>query len=235
MSLVKKQETLSEMYDHALHYAKDKHIPEVQRPSSTAHWPDGHIETLERYKTWLLSGGTSAHTVRLLYLTVGGHVLGFNLKTVKEIDLDNDFENVFGYIYAKKSSKEWTKLNENAILKFRKFLMHERGIVENKATPYDLLEYTEGLPEWIVINLQDYQTMQMVNWRTSRLQENIRRFWVTHLCIWKFLVSNYQIEGVSKVNRRMLYAFVNDRLNKGSSAKQRFFSKRCQLSSPIVS
>ena len=42
MSPVKKQETLAKSYDHAIHYARDKHLPKEQRPSPTTCWPKGH-------------------------------------------------------------------------------------------------------------------------------------------------------------------------------------------------
>ena len=69
--------------------------------------------------------------------------------------------------------------------------MHERGIVENKVTVYDPLAHMEGLPEWLVTALKKYQMIQQILWRVARLQESIRSFWVTHLCIWRFLVENY--------------------------------------------
>ena len=219
MSPVRKLETLSEMYDHYLRYAKDKHLPEEQRPSPTACWPKGHIEALARYRTWLLSGGTSPNTTQMIYLKGAGHVLGLNLKPVDQINLESDFERAKNYIQSKNCSKEWTKLNELAILKFRKFLMHERGMVENKVTVYDPLVHTEGLPEWLVTALMEYQSTQQIQWRVARLQESIRTYWVTHLCIWRFLVENYQIESVTSLNRKMLYAFVNERLTLGSSPK----------------
>ena len=87
MSPLKPMTTISEMYDHALRYAKHKNLkPGQPVPSPTSEWPPENIEFLKGYCDWLLDGGASPEVVRRLYLSNAGHVLGLFLKPHTELD-----------------------------------------------------------------------------------------------------------------------------------------------------
>lgn len=220
MSPPKKGNTLSEIYDNALRYARDKNLPEhIARPKSSSEWPDGHLQLLARYHYWLESGGASPHTIRLVYLIMAGHILGLNLKPESEINLDSDLKKAMDYVHAKELSRGWTNLNRNAMEKFRRFLMNERGMIDSKITAYDTSLYTVGFPEWLVRELTAYQQLKQENWRISRQEYNVRRFWNTHLKFWRFVIENYDLQDVSVLTRKMVNAFVDEQLEKGAAAR----------------
>jgi hypothetical protein len=54
-----------------------------------------------------------------------------------------------------------------SMLKFRRFLLHERGQTECHITPFDPVLHTEGLPAWLVEQLTRYQHVKQRNWRES--------------------------------------------------------------------
>ncbi len=54
----------AERYDNSRCYTRDYRLPPgypLPQPSST--WPAENVALLERYREWLLSGGTSHYTV----------------------------------------------------------------------------------------------------------------------------------------------------------------------------
>ena len=111
----------------------------------------------------------------------------------------------------------WNKLCRNALAKFRRFLLHERGQVEVKSHPYEPEPNTTGLPAWLVQELHNYQLLQQRNWRPTRLQENIRRFWSGHLRVWRFLVAEKGVQTLADVKRQMLFDFMDLRLALGKA------------------
>ena len=74
----------------------------IHRPRPTCDWPPDNIALLERYVDWLLSGGTSQLTTRLINIPMAGHVLGLVLKPHPELDLDADLRPAMDYILAKR-------------------------------------------------------------------------------------------------------------------------------------
>lgn len=218
MSPPKRLDHPAERYDQALHYARDKHLPlDAPRPRPSHDWPLENVSLLVKYAEYLDSGGSSQHVIRTLYIPAAGHVLGLNLKPHPEIDLDTDLQPALEYIQAKQLSTEWYDMNRNALAKFRRFLLHERGLVECKVTPYEPAPHTAGLPGWLLEGLTRFQHIRQRNWRAARLEENIRRFWSGHLRVWRFLVERCGVRELSEVRRKHLYDYAEQRLSLGKS------------------
>jgi integrase/recombinase XerD len=219
MRNVYKPSTPAEMYDRALHYARDKRLPrDYPKPHSTAEWPQENVLLLEQFVEWLQSGGASPAVIRTIYLPMAGHVLGLTLKPHPQLDLEIDLQHGLDFLDAKQMSAQWNKNCHNAMLKFRRFLMHQRGQIEVKATPYESKCDTQGLPAWLVNELERFQHVQQRNWREARLEQQIRRFWVPHLHIWRFLCEKYGIKKLADVKRKHLLDFTDQRLAKGYAA-----------------
>lgn len=146
MSPTKAAVTPTEIYDQAFKYARDQRLPpDAPRPLPTKDWPPEHIALLNRYHDWLVSGGASPHTIRLIYITMAGHVLGLNPKPVAQFDLDADLQKAMNFIRAKRLSAEWTDINRNALEKFRRFLRNERGQIDSKIMPFEAVTLCKDL------------------------------------------------------------------------------------------
>jgi integrase/recombinase XerC len=211
--------TVAERYDLALRYARGPRLPpDVPRPLPTRFWPQENIELLERYQAWLLAGGASANCTRYLYLPIAGHVLGMNCKPHPEIDLEGDLERVYEYMLAKGSRKGWLMNCRNSLAKFRRFLRQERGLGDvRKAKDFDVAQHTQGLPAWLVSELERFQRVQQVSWRSARLEQNIHRFWSTHLRVWRFLCGEKKVQQLSDLVRQHLLDYLDWRLGAGYS------------------
>jgi len=207
------------MYDRALHYGHDRHLlPDYPRPRPTAEWPPENIALLEEYCEWLRAGGASPQVIRIIYLPMAGHVLGLALKPCPQLDLDADLQRGIDFLNAKQMSAQWNKNCCNAMLKFRRFLMHQRGQIEVKVTPYQPQRDTEGLPLWLVNELERLQHVQQRNWREARLGYAIRRFWAGHLHVWRFLCDACKVRELADVKRKHLLDFIDQRLTAGYAA-----------------
>jgi integrase/recombinase XerD len=210
---------LTEQYDQTLHYTRDKRLPPGHpRPQPTSCWPVENVVLYERYRDWLLAGGTSEFSSRTIYLPTAGHVLGLALKPHPEIDLEQDFERTMEYVLAKRSSPDWVKASRNALNKFRRFLRLERGLgEESRITPFDSGRVTAGLPAWLVEGLERYQRLMQRNWREARVEQNIRRFWSGHLRMWRYFVEQCQVRELKDLKRTQVLAYVDQRLSAGYS------------------
>jgi site-specific recombinase XerD len=218
MKHVWKPGTPAEMYDRALHYARDKHLPpDYPKPRPTCEWPPENIVLLEQYCEWLRAGGASPFVIRIIYLPMAGHILGLALKPYPEIDLDADLQRGLDFLKAKQLSAEWTDVCRCAMLKFRRFLCHQRGQIEVKVTHYEPASNTKGLPPWLVIELERFQRVQQRNWREARLELRIRSFWSVHLRLWRFLCGTCAVKELAEVRRKYLLDFIDQRLAKGYS------------------
>ena len=208
--------TYPERYDQALHYARDQHLPpDHPRPCFTRDWPPENVVLLVRYGEWLAGGGASEYVIRTIYVPMAGHVLGLNLKPHPQLDLETDLGCALDYVKAKGVGPDWADVCRNALDKFRRFLLHERGHVEVKSTPYQVEPHTEGLPAWLVQNLQRFQHIQQRNWRPARLEDNIRRFWSGHLRTWRFLVEQCGVQEFADLKRQHLFDYIDQRLSAG--------------------
>ncbi len=134
----KRVNTMPEHYDQALHYARDQRLPPgCPQPQPTKAWPRENVDLLERYAGWLRSGGASENVIRTIYIPMAGHVLGLALKPHPLLDLETDLQPALDYVQAKGVGPDWSDVCRNSLLKFRRFLLHERGQIEIKYKPYD--------------------------------------------------------------------------------------------------
>jgi integrase/recombinase XerD len=207
---------LAKQYDRALRKGRYcKLPPDYPRPRPTAEWPPENIALLAEYCNWLLTGGASDEVIHHNYLPIAGHVLGLNLKPHPQLDLETDLQPAMDFIEAKGASASWSKICRNSMLKFRRFLCHQRGRIEINVTPYDHERHTQGLPDWLVHELSRYQHVQQRNWRTARLEDGIRRFWGTHLRLWRFLCEQCAVKEIKDLKRQYLLDFIDQRLTAG--------------------
>lgn len=146
---------------------------------------------------------------------MAGIVLGLNLKPHPQINLEADFQRAIDHINAKNLGVQWTKKCSNAVLKFRRFLMHQRGQVEVKVKSYEPGIHAQGLPARLVHELEHYQQVKQRNWRPARMESYIRNFWGTHLRLWSFLCQRYIITELGDVKRQYILDYVDHRLSKG--------------------
>jgi len=211
--------TLGEHYDQGLHLARHHRLPEgYHAPQPTACWPQENIALYERYRDFLLLGGASELATHTIYLPIAGHVLGLNLKPYHEINLEEDLERAMDYTRAKQSGKDWLKACRNGLNKFRRFLRLERGLgEENHVTPFDSARVTEGLPHWLVHELDRYQHLMQRNWRDARLEGNIRRFWSGYLRMWRFLVEQRNVQELKDLKRQHVLDYIDQRIQAGYS------------------
>jgi integrase len=219
MSPLPKPKSVAERYDQALRLARNQLLPpEAPRPLPTRCWPKENVALLERYRAWLLGGGTSEQCTDTIYLPFAGHALGLNLKPHGELDLERDFERILEYARARGSGKDWLRNCRNSLAKFRRFLRLERGLGEvQKVHPFDVSLHTHGLPGWLVSELERFQRLQQRNWRIARVETSIRHFWVTHLNIWRFLCEQRQVVQLLDLKRAYILDYMDSRLNAGMS------------------
>ncbi len=218
MSPPKAAATTTEIYDQALKYCRDFRLPPgTPQPGYTYTWLEENIAVLERYREWLSGGGASPLVIRTYHIPMAGHALSLNHKPSSELDLEVDFQVAMDYILAKGHGPDWNENCRLSLLKFRRFLLHERGQVECKATPYKPALHTDLLPTWLVEELSRFQHIRQRNWRDARLEENIRRFWSGHLRLWRYLCEQCAVQELSDVRRKMLYDYAEHRLGLGNS------------------
>ena len=141
---------------------------EAPRPKPTRYWPKENIELLERFRAWLIDGGACEYSTDMIYVPIAGHALGLNLKPHEQLDLDTDLERALEYVRGKRTGLDWQKACRNGLERFRRFLRLERGLGElRKSKPFDIANNTQGLPAWLVSELERFQRVQQRNWRTS--------------------------------------------------------------------
>ena len=213
-------DSLAERYDYSLHLANRHRPPRGHAaPQPTAAWPAENLHLLAQYHDWLLGSGTSLNVVLHLYLPVAGHVLGFNLKPYPTLDLDHDLGCVRAYIASKHMSDEWTKLNRNALAKFRHFLRQGRGERDLTFAAPNLMYYQAGLPAWFIEQLTRYQHLRQAGWRPSRLPVTIPQFWSHHTRLWRWLFEHCPIHELADLKRQHLLDYMDHRLAQGYSPK----------------
>jgi integrase/recombinase XerD len=191
--------------------------PEITRPGYTSTWLTENVDAIEHYRKWLEEGGISPHVVRTYHIPMAGHALSLNHKPSTELDVDHDLHAALEYILAKGLSENWNENCRLSLLKFRRFLLFERGLFEPRFPKHAPAPNTDGLPAWVVDELTHYQRLQQRNWRTARLEGNILRFWSGHLRLWHFLVEEFGVQTLSAVRRQHLYDYAEQRLSLGKS------------------
>jgi len=218
MSPTKAAVTTTEIYDQALKYSRDLHLPPgTLQPGYTSTWLPENVAVLERYREWLEGGGISPMVIRFYHIPMAGHALSLNHKPSMELDLDTDLQAAMDYIHAKRLSAQWNDNCRLSLVQFRRFLLSERGQYEPRVPSHAPAPHTEGLPDWLVQELTHYQHLCQRNWRTARLEGNILRYWSGHLRLWRFLVEEYSVLELSDVRRKHLYDYAEHRLSLGKS------------------
>lgn len=212
-----KASTLAERYDRSLRYGRGKHVPtDAKRPLPSSYWPKENIELLERYEQWLLGGGVSEMVTSYYHIPMAGHVLGLTLKPHSQLDLEHDLECALEYVQAKGVGASWLKNCRLALNKFRRFMRLERGLgEESKVTPFDVTRAATGLPAWLVSELERYQHLQQRNWRTTKLENSIRRFWSGYLRTWRYYVEKCNVQNLADLKRKHVLDYVDQRLSEG--------------------
>jgi site-specific recombinase XerD len=223
-----KANSLAEQYEQSLHYGRAKHLPAgAPRPLSPAHWPQGNLELLERYRAWLLGGGVSELVTKLYHVPMAGHVFGLTLKHHSQLDistslnagLDRDLDCALEYVRAKGVGDSWLMNCRLSLVKFRRFLRLERGLgEESKIMPFDVAAHSQGLPVWVVTELERYQRIQQRNWRPARIDLNLRGFWSKHGQIWRFLCQERGVQQLADLKRPHILDYIDFRLQKNCSA-----------------
>ena len=221
MSPTHRFETLAERYDNGLHYCHHRRLPPgYPVPQPTSCWAPGSLEILERFRAWLVEGGTSRMCAENYYLPAACHVFGLTLKPPGELDLDADLNRVLKYVQAKGCSRAWYKTCRNGLVKFRRFLRLERGLgEESHLTPFEPQKAAADLPAWLVSELTRHQHLQQRNWRPASHYRDIRSFWNKHLITWRFLCHERGVKQLAHLKRQHLLDYVDLRLESGRSVK----------------
>ena len=221
--------TLAESYDLGLHYMRNKRLPpDTPRPLPTKYWPQENLEFLERYRTWLSSGGISELVIRLHHLKMAGHVFALTLKPYHQLDPDTDLDCALQYVQAKGVSVGWIKNCRLALLMLRRYLRLERGLGEQRhVRPFDVPAHTQGLPAWLVNELERYEKVLQRNWRSARLEQNLRGFWNKHGRVWRFLCAERGVQQLADVKRQFVLDYLDMRLQAGISAQTLNAELRC--------
>lgn len=217
MSPWHKVASLSERYDLALYYMRNDALPpDAPRPLPTCHWPKENIEFLERYRDWMLSGGVSEMVTNLYHIMMAGHVFGLTLKPYYQLDPDTDLDCALEYVKSKGLGTSWIKNCDNSLKHFRRFLRLQRGLGdESKITPFNVHMHTQGLPEWVVSELNRYQKIQQRNWHPARIDLNLRGFWCKHVRIWRFLCEQRGVKQLADLKRQFVLDYLDSRLDAG--------------------
>jgi site-specific recombinase XerD len=220
MSPWHKVTTLAERYDLSLYYMHDDALPaDAPRPMPTCYWPKENIEFLQRYRDWMLSGGVSEMVTNVYHIMMAGHVFGLTLKPYHQLDPDTDLDCALEYVKSKGMSPSWVKNCDHSLKHFRRFLRLQRGLGdESNITPFDVQKHTQGLPEWVVSELNRYQKIQQRNWRTARIDLNLRGFWNKHLRMWRFLCEQRGVKQLVDVKRQFVLDYLDSRLEAGLAA-----------------
>jgi len=209
-------QSAAERYDYALRRGRDHRLPpDAPRPQPTAAWPPENIVLLDRYYDWLLSGGTSLEVVYILYIPMAGHVLGLNLKSHEQLDLDADLTKALDYVRAKQLSDQWISMCRGALFKFRLFLRQQRGQNEVALRPLNCERYHASLPHWLIERLERYQHLMQRNWRPARINQQIMRFWSGHSRLWRWLFEHYAIASLADIKRQYVLDYIDHRLTAG--------------------
>jgi site-specific recombinase XerD len=216
MSPTKRETTTSGRYDQSLHNARDKHLPPgFVSPRPTTEWPKENVELLERYVEWLRGGGASEEVIRLVYIPMAGHVLGLNLKPHPQIDLESDLQKAMDYVVAKGPGPDWTDICCNALAKFKRFLINDRGMLEIKYTPFDPARYASFLPAWLFEELERYQHLKQGNWNQRCMDTNTRGFWNRFCVLWRYFCEVKGVREINDLTHRHLVDYAEMRLATG--------------------
>jgi site-specific recombinase XerD len=207
-------DAFDERYDLCLQRMYELHHtpPTEQKPLPSKDWPPENVALLLRYGEWLAHGGASVYVIRSSYIPIAGIVLGLAGKPHPQLDLDSDLQPALDFVIALEIGAVRVKVYRNALARFRRFMLHQRGKLEPKIRRKEPVLHTQGLPAWLVEEITHYQHLCQRNWRDARIDENIRRFWCSHLHIWRFLCEQCGVQELSDIRRKYLHAYMDSRL-----------------------
>lgn len=207
-------------YDHALrHLRKGHRLPPESAPHPSRDWPKENIVLLEQYRKWLLGGGTGVQMVDLIYVPTAGDVCGLMLTPHSQWNLDAAIRRGLKYLQARRLSVISTKIRRNALEKFRRFLHQMHGRADVTFRTFNRAYYCEGLPDWLVQQLERYQHLCQRNWRPARIIDATNRFWSGHVRLWRWLVAHCGIAQLTDLRRQHLFDYAEARLTEGYSVR----------------
>jgi len=208
MSGVKRE--LCARYDFSLTRIKLESFPAgTLLPRPTSQWPVENIQLYREFRDWLREGGTARHASETIYLPAAGLVLGLNLKPHAKINLGDDLQKAVVFTKLRGVSENKVRVTGHGVEKFRKFLRWMRGLGEPvKLREYDVAAKTEGLPVWLVQELQRYQHYRQKNWRQARLYNQIANFWDKHLHTWKYLCFEHGVQELGDIHLSQITAMI---------------------------
>ena len=170
------------------------------------------------FRDWLREGGAAIHASETIYLPAAGLVLGLNLKPHGKISLKGDLEKAVVFTRLRGVGENKIKVTGHGVEKFRKFLRWKRGLGEPvRIREYDVASRTQGLPEWLVQELQRYQHYRQRNWRQARLYNQIANFWHKHLHTWTYLCFEHGVEKLEDIHLSQLTAMIAKDVKAGYS------------------
>ncbi len=211
--------TAAERYDTALRRGRKPSSlpPGYVEPQPTAAWPSENVRLLERYRSWLVQGGTARSVITQHRIPMAGHVLGLNLKPHQQLDLEADLEKAMAFIEAKRPSQSRQRNCRLSLEWFRRFLRQERELATpNEVATYgNAARYQEGLPEWLLEQLEKYLHVRRANWRPSRLAVSTYQFWQKYTRVWRWLYKQHAIEALTDIQRPHLHAYMDEMLAAG--------------------
>lgn len=186
---------------------KAKLPPDYPRPQPPSVWPEENVTLFERYLAWLVADGAGYTCIMQYYLPVAGYVLGYHLRPHNQLDLDTDLERVMAYLRAKQLGERWLVMGRHALTRFRRFMQAERGLTGQTVVfkQADVSGYHDGLPDWLIEQLTQFQ--------------HILRFWSGHTRLWRWLLAHYPIQEIGDIKRAHVFAYIDERLAAGYSAK----------------
>ena len=197
-------------YDQHLSRSCRKLPAGAARPCPSTLWPEENIRLYQKYRVWLIEGGAGLHATGNIYLPIAGHILGLNPLPYPQLDLIKDFEKVLDFARARGGSPDRLVIDRHALVKFRRFVRLELGQGEApKFKTFDLAAHTQGLPAWLVSELERYQRSLQRNWRPVRIMANLQGFWSKYGKMWRYFCEVQGVQQLADLKRAHILAFID--------------------------
>ena len=201
---------------------KGKLPPGYPQPQPPEQWPAENVALLEKYLEWLYADNAGPSSIHHFYLPTAGHVLGYHLEHHKTLDLEAGLARVMDYFQAKQLGDRWLAMGQHALNRFRRFMHEERGyarLPKPRCKPERIKRYHQGLPAWLIEQLQQYYQIRQANWRPSREPVASICFWRSHTELWRWLFAQDSGHQLDEITRSRLFAFMDERLEGGYNVR----------------